>query len=38
MTCLEDYGTAVIDGKIVAGKKIKQVYEKLLNNLLKLRT
>lgn len=33
MTFLEEYGTAVLDGKIVACKRIKQVYERLLNNL-----
>ena len=33
MTFLEEYGIAVLDGKIVACKRIKQVYEKLLNNL-----
>lgn len=33
MTWLEEYGTAVLDNKIVADKRIKQVYEKLLNKL-----
>jgi len=33
MTWLEEYGTAVLDGKIVACKRIKQVYERLLNKL-----
>lgn len=33
MTYLEEYGTAVLDGKIVACRRIKQVYEKLLNDL-----
>jgi phage terminase large subunit-like protein len=33
VTFLEEYGTAVLDGKIVACKRIKQVYERLLNNL-----
>jgi len=33
MTWLEEYGTAVLDGKIVACRRIKQVYEKLLNDL-----
>jgi phage terminase large subunit-like protein len=30
VTWLEEYGTAVLDGKIVAGKRIKQMYERLL--------
>lgn len=33
MTYLEQYGTAVLDNKIVACKRIKQVYEKLLTAL-----
>ena len=33
MTWLEEYGTAVLDNRIVACKRIKQVYERLLNNL-----
>lgn len=33
MTWLEEYGTAVLDGKIVACEKIKRIYEKLLNDL-----
>ena len=33
MTWLEEYGTAVLDNKIVADKRIKQVYEKLINKL-----
>jgi len=33
VTWLEEYGTAVLDGKIVACKRIKQVYEILLNKL-----
>jgi len=33
MTWLEEYGTAVLDGKINACHRIKQVYEKLLNDL-----
>ena len=33
MTWLEEYGTAVLDGKITACRRIKQVYEKLLNDL-----
>ena len=30
MTALEQYGTAVLDGKILAGDKIKRQYEKLM--------
>lgn len=30
MTALEEYGTAVLDGKILAGDKIKRQYEKLM--------
>ena len=30
MTALEEYGTAVLDGRILAGEKIKRQYEKLL--------
>lgn len=33
MTWLEEYGTAVLDGRIIACKRIKQVYERLLNAL-----
>lgn len=33
MTYLEEYATAVLDGKIVACRRIKQVYERLLNDL-----
>lgn len=33
MTWLEEYGTAVLDGKTAACKRVKQVYEKLLNSL-----
>lgn len=33
MTWLEEYGTAVLDNKIIADKRIKQVYERLLNKL-----
>ncbi|KZL93809.1 terminase large subunit domain-containing protein [Clostridium magnum] len=35
MTFLEEYGTKVLDGKIVACHRIKQVYEMLLNKLYK---
>lgn len=31
MNALEEYGTAVLDGKIIACKRIKQVFERLLN-------
>ena len=31
MSALEEYGTAVLDGKIIACKRIKQVFERLLN-------
>ena len=30
MTALEEYGTAALDGRILAGEKIKRQYEKLL--------
>ena len=33
MTYLEEYGTAVLDGKEVAGEKIRREYDKLLNDL-----
>lgn len=33
MTWLEEYGTAVLDGKISACKRLKQMYERLLNAL-----
>lgn len=33
MTYLEEYGTAVLDGRIVACDKIKKIYERLLNDL-----
>jgi len=33
MTYLEEYGLAVLNGKITACKRIKQVYERLLNAL-----
>lgn len=33
MNWLEEYGTAVLDGKIVACKRIKQVYERLLTQM-----
>ena len=33
MTWLEEYGTAVLDGKINACKRLKQMYERLLNAL-----
>jgi phage terminase large subunit-like protein len=33
MTFLEEYGTAVLDGKEVAGEKIRREYDKLLNDL-----
>ena len=33
MNYVEEYGTAVLDGKIVACEKIKREYEKLLNDL-----
>lgn len=33
MTAIEEYGTAVLDGKIVACEKIKREYEKLLKDL-----
>lgn len=35
MTFLEEYGTKVLDGRIVACHRIKQVYEMLLNKLYK---
>ncbi len=34
MTWLEEYGTAVLDGKIVACSRIKQVYERLLTQMV----
>lgn len=33
MTFLEEYGTAVLDGKLVAGDKIKRLYERLLQDM-----
>lgn len=33
MSALEEYGIAVLDGKIAACKRIKQIYEKLLNDM-----
>lgn len=35
MTFLEEYGSKILDGKIVACYRIKQVYEMLLNKLYK---
>lgn len=34
MTALEEYGTAVLDGKILACEKIRRQYEKLLKDLV----
>jgi hypothetical protein len=33
VTHLEEYALAVLDGDITACKRVKQVYEMLLNNL-----
>ncbi len=35
MNWLEEYGTAVLDGKIAACKRIKQVYERLLTQMMR---
>lgn len=35
MNWLEEYGTAVLDGKIAACKRIKQVYERLLTQMIR---